>query len=206
MEPAYVCATRDPQQEERCRRSTFQCRRQAKPVDSPSAAYAIPPKARPVAIALVSGMVMRTAKAGMAMRASSRSIPPMPRNHCADHDEGGRGGEVGDGSDQRSYKDCHKEEQPGDDRGDAGSPSGGHAGGRLDVTGDGGGPGQRADDGGGSVGKKDAVETRNGVVGGDEPGAVGDGHQGADVVELLRVAPWPSSPRAENLGPRKTSA
>ena len=44
-------------------------------------------------------------------------------------------------------------------------------------------PVERAEDGGGGVGKEDAVEAGNRVVGRDEPGALGDGDQGAEVVE-----------------------
>ena len=101
----------------------------------------------------------------------------------ADQDERGRGGEVGDGADDGRDEDRHEEEQAGDDRGYAGASAGCDSGGRFDVAGDGGGAGQRADDGGGGVGEEDAVEARDGVVVGDEPGALGDADQGADVVE-----------------------
>ena len=78
---------------------------------------------------------------------------------------------------------AHQKQQAGHDGRDAGAAARGHARRGLHVAGHGGGSGQRAEDGGRGVGKQNAVQPRNGVVGRDEPGALGHGHQRAQVVE-----------------------
>ena len=106
-------------------------------------------------------------------------------HEAADEDEGGRGGEVGNGSDERGDEEREEEEDAGDDGGDAGAASCCDSGGGFDVAGDGAGACEGAEDGGGGVGEEDAVEAGDGVVGGDEAGALGDGDEGADVVEEI---------------------
>src|SRR3984957_4837616 len=86
-------------------------------------------------------------------------------------------------SDERRGDDGQQKKQAGDDGGYAGSATCGHACGGLHITGDSGGSGERAEDGGGCVGEENAVEPGNGVVGRDEAGALGDGHQRAEVVK-----------------------
>ena len=127
---------------------------------------------------------MTVRKAGMAKRGSSHSMLPIPAEHQrADQDQRRRGGEVGNGPDGGRDEDRQEKQQAGDDCGNAGAASGGDSGGRLDVAGDGRGAGERAEDGGGGVGEEDFVQPRDGVVFGDEAGALRDGDQGADVVE-----------------------
>jgi hypothetical protein len=103
----------------------------------------------------------------------------------ADEDERGGSGEVGDGACERGEEEGEEEENAGDDGGDAGAASRSDSGGGLDVTGDGAGAGEGAEDGGGSVGEEDAVEAGYRVVLVDEAGALGDGDEGADVVEEI---------------------
>ncbi len=103
----------------------------------------------------------------------------------SDEDEGRGGGEVGDGSDDGGDEEGEEEEDSGDDGGYAGAASGGYSGGGLDVAGDGGGAEERAEDGRGGVGEEDAVEAGDGVVWGDQAGALGDGHESANVVEEI---------------------
>jgi len=104
-------------------------------------------------------------------------------HEAADEDERGRGGEAGDGSEERGDEESEEEEDSGDDGGDAGASACGDSGGGFDVAGDGAGAGEGAEDGGGGVGEEDAVEAGDGVVWCDEAGALGYCDEGADVVE-----------------------
>src|ERR1700677_3621735 len=104
-------------------------------------------------------------------------------HEAANEDEGGRGGEVGNGSDERGDEERKEEEDAGDDGGDAGAASCCDSGGGFDVAGDGAGACEGAEDGGGGVGEEDAVEAGDGVIRGDETGSLRYGYQGADFVE-----------------------
>jgi len=77
---------------------------------------------------------------------------------CSRRDERGRGGCRGHDAYKRRGDDGGQEEQSGDDCGDAGTASGSHAGGGLDIAGDGGGSGKGTNDGGGGVCHEDAVK------------------------------------------------
>src|ERR1700677_2200023 len=103
----------------------------------------------------------------------------------ADEDERGRGGCGGNDADEGSGDDGAEEQEAGDYRGDATAAAGHDAGCGLHVAGDGGGAGKGAEDGGGGVGEEDFVEAGDGVVGRDETGALGNGDQGAKVIEQV---------------------
>src|ERR1019366_8933017 len=93
----------------------------------------------------------------------------------AHQDERGGGGGGGHNAHEGSGDDGAQKQQPGNDGGDAAGASRSYAGGGLHITGDGGRAGEGAEDGGGGVGEQDAVEPRDGVVGGDETRALGYG-------------------------------
>ncbi len=106
-------------------------------------------------------------------------------HHGADENERGRSCRRRNDPDEGRGGNGDEKEQAGNDGGDAGAASGCDACGGFDVAGYGGCAGQGSEDGRCRVGEEDAIEARNGVIGGDEAGALGDGDECAEIVEEI---------------------
>ena len=134
----------------------------------------------------VSGMVIMVRKAGMATSGSCQSISPttdtimLPTMISA-----GAVAAAGMTPTTGAMKSASDEEQSGDDRGDAGAPSGRHAGRAFDIAHHGRSAGEGADDRGHRVGEQDAVDARNLAHLVEQVRLLADRHQGADVVEQI---------------------
>jgi len=86
---------------------------------------------------------------------------------------------------QKARRRLPREKATCDDGRDAAAAACHDAGGRLHVAGYGRSSSEGAEDAGGGIGKQNPVEAGDGVVGGDEASALGDGDQGAQVIEQV---------------------
>ena len=116
-------------------------------------------------------------------------MPANFRDRCqhqrADEDQCGSCGGGRDDTDEWRRPDSGKKQQTGDDGGHAGAPAGGDARCGFDIARHCRCADHGAEDGCGGVSEQDPIEAGNRVIGGNEPGTLGDGDERPQIVEEI---------------------
>ena len=144
------------------------------------------PKAKPLAIENVRGMVIRVRNAGTDTMGSAHSISVTAEIIKAPtRINAGAVAAMGMLATSGGHKKSHKKEQAGDDRGNAGPAANGDSRRALDVANNRTGTGHRTGQRRRGVGKENTVQARNLAVRVHQPRLLGHRHQRAHVIEQV---------------------